>query len=102
MSDINQTRQALITRVLDGAARTPRSQRRAAFDNAGLGPPVRTLVEKIAMCAYNVTDEDIAAARISGLSEDAIFEIVICAAIGQAARAHDAALAALDAAAEGS
>jgi alkylhydroperoxidase family enzyme len=44
-----------------------------------------------------VTDEDIAAARASGLSEDEIFEFVVCAAIGQATRQYNAALAALDA-----
>jgi hypothetical protein len=32
------------------------------------------------------------------LSEDQIFEIVVCAAVGQAARQHDTALAALEAA----
>ena len=45
-----------------------------------------------------VTDEDIAAARASGLSEDQIFEIVVCAAIGQAKRQYDTALEALEAA----
>jgi hypothetical protein len=36
--------------------------------------------------------------KASGLSEDQIFEIVVCAAIGQAVRQHDTALAALEAA----
>jgi hypothetical protein len=36
--------------------------------------------------------------RTSGLSEDQIFEIVVCAAIGHAARQYDTALAALAAA----
>jgi hypothetical protein len=48
-----------------------------------------------------VTDEDITAAKASGLSEDQIFEIVVCAAIGQAERQYDAALAALDAVTKG-
>lgn len=47
-----------------------------------------------------MTDEDIAAARAPGLSEDQIFEIVVCAAIGQAMRQYDTALAALEAATE--
>jgi hypothetical protein len=38
------------------------------------------------------------AARVSGLSEDQVFEIVVCAAIGQATRQYDTALAALEAA----
>ena len=76
------------------------AQRRAAFDNAGLAEPLRTLIDKIAKHAYKVTDDDIAAARASGLSEDQIFELAVCAAIGQATRQYDTALAALDAATE--
>ena len=55
---------------------------------------MRTLVEKVAYRAYSVTDEDVAAARAAGLSEDQIFEIVVCAAIGQADRQYTSALAA--------
>jgi len=47
-----------------------------------------------------MTDEDIAAVRAAGLSEDQIFEIVICAAIGQASRQYTSALAALASATE--
>jgi hypothetical protein len=35
---------------------------------------------------------------VSGLSEDQVFEIVVCSAIGQATRQYDGALAALEAA----
>jgi alkylhydroperoxidase family enzyme len=56
---------------------------------------VKTLIDKVAKRAYQVTDDDIAAARSSGLSEDQIFELVVCAAVGQAARQYDAARAAL-------
>jgi alkylhydroperoxidase family enzyme len=61
---------------------------------------MRTLISKVAKHAYTVTDEDIAAARASGLSEDQIFEMVVSAAIGQATRQYNTALAALDAAIE--
>jgi alkylhydroperoxidase family enzyme len=54
------------------------------------------LVDKVARHAHEVTDRDIAAAMASGLSEDQVFEIVVCAAIGQATRQYDAALAALE------
>jgi hypothetical protein len=40
------------------------------------------------------------AVRAAGLSEDQIFEIALCAAIGQATRQYESALAALDAATE--
>ena len=48
--------------------------------------------------AYRITDKDIASARDSGLSEDQVFEIVVCAAIGEATRQYDSAFAALEAA----
>src|ERR1700680_1858270 len=98
MPDIRQAHEALLARILKGNGSPPRAQRRAAFDNAGLTEPLRTLVDKVATRAHLVGDEDIAAARASGIDEDQIFEIVVCAAIGQATRQHDAALAALDAA----
>jgi len=96
MSDIKNARKTLISRVLEGNAKALPSERRAAFNNTGLPQPLATLVDKVAWHAYRVTDDDIAAARDSGLSEDQIFEIVICAAIGAATRQHDIALAALE------
>ena len=84
-------RDAVIRRVLEGDGKASREQRRAAFD-----VPSGQLLEKVAKHAYKVTDEDVAAAKASGLSEDQIFELVACAALGQANRQIEAALAALD------
>jgi hypothetical protein len=99
MSDITSLKRALVTRVLEGSGEASPTERRSAFDNSGLGEPMRTLVDKVARHAYTVTDEDFAAARATGLSEDQIYEVVVCAAIGQASRQYDSALAALEAAA---
>lgn len=98
MSNVNEAREAVVARILDGEGHASRSQRRAAFDNSGLADPLRTLIAKVASHANQVSDQDIAAARATGLSEDEIFELVICGAVGQAVRQHDAALAALEAA----
>jgi hypothetical protein len=98
MSDIRQARKALASRILEGDGMASPSERRAAFNNSGLAERISTLVDKVAKHAYTVTAEDIAAARESGLSEDQVFEIVVCAAIGQATRQYDTALAALEAA----
>ena len=98
MSDIKKARKVLVTRVLEGDGTASRTQRRAAFGHTGFAEPLNTLIDKVTKQAYRVTDEDIAAAKASGLSEDQIFEIVVCAAIGQSARQHDTALAALEAA----
>ena len=98
MSDIGDARKALVKRVLEGPGEASTSARRAAFDNSGLGAPLGALVDKVARHAYRVSDEEITTAKVSGLSEDQVFEIVVCAAVGQATRRYDTALAALEAA----
>jgi len=98
MSDVMQLREALIQRVLEGDGQAQRELRRSAFDNAGPVGPVGALVEKVALHASQITDDDFAAASASGLTEDQLFEVVACAAIGQASRQQDLALAALAAA----
>lgn len=98
MSDIKQARKAVLARVLKGNGKASPVQRRGAFNNAGLVDPLSTLLDKVAKHAYRVTDEDIEGARASGLTEDQIFELVVCAAIGQATRQYETALVALEAA----
>lgn len=102
MSDISRLHRALIARVLADDAKAPIALRRAAFENTGLGEPLRTLVEKVALHATEVSDDDVAAVRAAGLTEDQIFEIVVCAAVGQATRQYSAALDALARATKGS
>src|SRR5262245_60104319 len=80
MSDITQARKTLVARILEGDGKASRAQRRAAFDNTCVSEPLTTLIDKVAKHAYKVTDEDIAAAKAAGLSEDQIFELVVCAA----------------------
>ena len=98
MSDIRQARKALASRILEGDGKASPSERRSAFNNSGLAEPLGALVDKVAMRAYTLTNEDIAAARESGHSEDQVYEIVVCAAVGEATRQYDTALAALEAA----
>ena len=100
MSDIRQARKALVARILEGNGHASRAQRSAAFNNTGLAGPVSALIDKVAKWSYKVTDEDVEAARAAGLSEDQIFELAVCAAIGQATRQYETALAALMAASE--
>jgi hypothetical protein len=102
MTDITRARKAVVTRILEGDGTASHAQRRAAFDNAGVAAPLHTLIDKVAKCAHTVTDEDIATAVAAGFSDDQIFEIVVCAAVGQATRQYDTAFAALEAAIEGS
>jgi hypothetical protein len=100
MSDIRQARKALIARILEGDGAASRTQRRAAFENVATAEPQRTLIDKLTKRANDISDMDVAATLASGLSEDQVFELTVCAAIGQATRQYETALAALDAAAE--
>src|SRR5262245_3154590 len=98
MANIGAVRSALIARVLQGKGDASPELRRAAFEHRGLSQPLAALLGKVTARAHSVTDADVAAARASGLSEDQVFELVVCAAIGQASRQYEAGLAALDAA----
>jgi alkylhydroperoxidase family enzyme len=98
MSNIRAAHKALVERLLEGDGTASRDLRRAAFGDTDLPDPLRALVDKVARSAHAVSDADFAAARASGLSEDEMFEVVICAAVGQATRQYESALSALDAA----
>ena len=86
---------ALQDRILNGEGRAPAEQRARAFSNAGLAPPLDGLLSKVAANPAQVTGADFAAAKAAGFSEDELFELVICAAVGQSARLYDAGVAAL-------
>jgi alkylhydroperoxidase family enzyme len=98
MSDIGQARATLATRIREGPGKASASDRRAAFDKRDLPAQLVALVDKVARRAHRVTDQDITEVKAAGLSEDQIFEVVVCAAVGQATRQYDAALTALEAA----
>ena len=91
-----ELREAVIGRAVAGPGHADPAMRRAAFDNAGVDSRARRLVDKVARHAWKVTDEDLAAAK-AVLPEDVIFELVVCAALGQAARQWRAATDALEA-----
>jgi alkylhydroperoxidase/carboxymuconolactone decarboxylase family protein YurZ len=85
----------LLSRILKGKGFSPQQQREAAFDNNGLPQPLHNLVDKIAHHAYKVTESDVDAVKRTGVSEDALFELIVCAAVGQASRQYESGLAAL-------
>jgi hypothetical protein len=95
MSDIGQERKALVARIQEGDGEASREQRRAAFRNEGVESSLRDLVNKVCAHAREITETDIATVRAAGFSEDQVFEICVCAAVGQATRQLDSALAAL-------
>lgn len=94
---------ALVERVLNGEGTAPSEQRARVFAGEGLSPPLDALITKVADTPAQVTEEDVAAAKASGCTEDQLFELVVCAAVGQSTRLYEAGLAALaEATAEGS
>ena len=87
--------QALVDHVLTGAGSATPEQRARAFSNADVPPSLQKLIGNVATRPAQVTDADFAAAKGSGFSEDQLFELVICAAVGASARLYEAGLAAL-------
>jgi hypothetical protein len=100
MSDIKERQKVLIRQILGSDGKASLSERRAAFENRNVSEPVRGLVNKVAEHACKIVDQDITATKASGLAEDEIFEIVVCAAVGQGIRHYETALAALTLATE--
>jgi hypothetical protein len=86
---------ALVDRLLNGEGRASAEQRACAFGNDGLSPPLSVLINKVAVRPAEVTDADFASAKAAGFSEDELFELVVCAAVGESARLYKAGLAAL-------
>jgi len=89
-------RKEAVARVLGSAGDTPRFLRetvlakaarlggRTSAEPADVPTPLATYVERVATEAHKVTDEDVVALRRAGYSEDAVFEITLCAALGTA------------------
>ncbi|MGE0395796.1 MAG: hypothetical protein AB7T06_03635 [Kofleriaceae bacterium] len=97
MSDAaKKFRQAAVERVQNGDGHASIRDRKAAFANTDVPEAARALLDKVTKTAWKVTDEDVAGAKAAGLSEDQLFELSVCAAMGQATRQLDAAMAALD------
>ena len=86
---------ALVDSILNGEGRASAELRAHAFANADVPVPLRALIDKVAMSPTQVTDADFAAAKASGFSEDQIFELVVCAAVGRSTRQYESGLAAL-------
>jgi len=64
-----------------------------AVARAAAPPPaeMQAYLEKVHQHAYRVTDEDVAALKAAGISEDEIFEQTVAAAIAEGLRRFDAA-----------
>ncbi|MFI5907647.1 hypothetical protein [Dactylosporangium sp. NPDC051541] len=99
--DRRAAHRALVDRVVRGPGTATVEQRAAAFANDGLDADLQPLLAKVATAPTRITDADFDRARAAGRTDDQVFELVIAAAVGQASRMYESALAALDAAANG-
>jgi hypothetical protein len=86
---------ALINRILEGEGTAAAEDRKAAFDNLIVADGLNTLIKKVALHPTKITEENINQIISSGYSEDQIFELIICAAVGQASRQYKSGLEAL-------
>lgn len=93
--DFNQMHEKLVARILEGKGTASSEERHAAFENDGLTEPLSIVIDKVARNAYKITEKDIMELKVSGISEDQIFELVICAAVGQATRQYHNAMKSL-------
>jgi len=103
----------LVERVLAGPGHAASELRRAVFARA-FGPPWSPLsgtemgtggediapdlagyVDKVALHAYKVSDEDLAALKRAGNSDDLLFEVTVSAALGAAVGRLERGLSAL-------
>jgi hypothetical protein len=74
----------------------PIAQLRAMVDAAPPEPPVlAAYLEKVRGRAYTVTDGDVAALTVAGISEDEIFQHTVVVAVAEGLRRLDAGLEAI-------
>jgi len=76
-------------------ARSAQLSGRSSAEYEVLPAPLAEFVEKVALAAYKITDEDIHALERAGYSEDAIFELTVCAAVGAGAARFERAMQAI-------
>lgn len=91
--------------LLAPQAEAPLAQREAAFAGPGLSaapgqglpPHLVAVVDKVHRHVYKLTDEDVQAAQAAGVSQGALFELIVLAAVGAATQRLEAGLAAVSA-----
>jgi hypothetical protein len=81
---------ALRRAVFESPGSTEPAVRAAAGSGGELPEPLGSYAAKVRDQSYRITDKDSAALTAAGLSDDAIFEITIAAAVGTALRRLDA------------
>jgi hypothetical protein len=86
---------ALRRSILETPGETARAQRDAVVASHHVSGVADPYLDKVRTASHRIVDDDIDRLRRDGLSEDAIFELTLAAALGEASRRFDAAIAAL-------
>ena len=76
--------QSLTETMLSGPGQLAPEVRKAAASGRGVPEVLASYVGKVARHAYKVTDGDVQALREAGYTEDQIFELTACTALGSA------------------
>jgi alkylhydroperoxidase family enzyme len=92
---------ALLQAVLESPGATDPAVRHAVYRGESQSAPVGAYVEQIRSQSYRIGDEDVQRLLASGLSQDAVFELTVAAALGAAAERLEAGLRAMHAMREG-
>jgi hypothetical protein len=87
--------QALERAILETPGATTHEQRVASAAGRHSGDATEEYLAKVRTASYRIVDDDLDRLKRGGLSEDAIFELTLAAAFGEAARRLDDAVAAL-------
>lgn len=74
-------RDELFDQVFDGPAESDSTLRRSAAENVTVPADLQLLANKIHWHAYQVTDDDVAQPQAK-YGDDALFEIIVSAALG--------------------
>lgn len=87
----------VLARVLTGPGAIDPALRQAAADDRGLPAELQPFVDKIEKQAYRITDDEVARLQVI-YGDDALFEIIVSAALGASRRRLLAGLRALESA----
>jgi len=95
-SPYDPLRAALCEAVLGAPGQLERSRREAIVKGEAVEGPLGAYVAAVREHAYRVTDEQVAALSAAGLSDDAIFEATVSAALGASLMRFERARAAME------
>jgi hypothetical protein len=99
-TEVQQDLDTLRRRITEGPGVTSPAERQAAAAGAFEATALGAYLDRVRYAAIEVTDEEVAALRAGGLSDDALFELTVAAALGAADRMLAGGLAAIAAAEE--